>query len=402
MTLAAQQPESLYLGSEAYRLGESLGAGHEAEVFALPERPNTAVKIFHRPLSAAAVQKLDYQIRLGWEVPEVTVAWPKERVTRDRNGSQVIGYAMPRIDSAEDLAAIFTRSGRRRIFGRDNWSDLLQLAQQLLEQVMVIHQAGFLLADVNPRMVKLDKGRKLYFVDCNGWQINHKNHQFNGGVFVKPYQPPEILRPQNYSLWRTAESEYFSLAILIFQIVFLGKHPFVAHNSSCNNNGLENSIANLVFPYQLGESEARPPPHSLTANDIDSELFEMFLRIFTPPSQPQDRPGPEHWLAKIKQQVSRLKICPESQHSYSSNLTNCPFCKFDKGLKSHKIGRYANLQTVFDLPSREFNLCTKLLLQAFNIESWLDIGFFSIQRLDFLDRDQIMRLWQWRNQQRRN
>jgi DNA-binding helix-hairpin-helix protein with protein kinase domain len=64
-------------------------------------------------------------------------------------------------------------------------------------------------------------------IDCDSFQITDGAHVFRCPVEVPEFTPPELQGSAFDSQTRTAQHDAFGLAVLIFYLLFLGRHPFM-------------------------------------------------------------------------------------------------------------------------------------------------------------------------------
>lgn len=88
-----------------------------------------------------------------------------------------------------------------------------------------MHEKGILMGDINPRNFLVTPQCAVYLVDCDSYQFGG----FSCPVGTPLYTPPEVHRSmraagvENYGYIRTEDNERYSLAVLLFEILMLGK-----------------------------------------------------------------------------------------------------------------------------------------------------------------------------------
>lgn len=233
-----------------FRLGRPLGkAGGEGVVYTLGGSQPLAVKIYHRnQLTQERREKLRHMVRVNPDIQGL--CWPQALVF---NGSgEWAGFLMPRVENGRELCQTVYKPGRdNRTLKALNWdrTSLARIAANMAGTFARMHQRGILMGDVNPRnfMVGADCG--VYFVDCDSYQFEG----FPCPVRSDRYTPPEILRAvkragqESYNYIRTLDHERYSMAVVLFEILMLGKSPYESRNTD-SENVLE-AIMDGNFPY---------------------------------------------------------------------------------------------------------------------------------------------------------
>src|SRR6185437_14078277 len=72
----------------------------------------------------------------------------------------------------------------------------------------------------------------------------------------------------------------FGLAVLIFQLLFLGKHPFAGRYSGSGDMPLERAIGEFRFAYSSAPNGMQPPPGAPLLSDFPDEIASYFERAF--------------------------------------------------------------------------------------------------------------------------
>ena len=70
------------------------------------------------------------------------------------------------------------------------------------------------------------KNALVVLIDCDSFQVNTNGRCYPCEVGVPLYTPPELQKKSFRELIRTRNHDRFGLAILIFQLLFVGRHPY--------------------------------------------------------------------------------------------------------------------------------------------------------------------------------
>lgn len=84
---------------------------------------------------------------------------------------------------------------------------------------------------------------------------------------------------------RTQNHDAFGLAVLIFQILFMGRHPFSGQYLGAGDMSLERAIQELRFAYGSGAAARlmRQPPFTPDLATASPQVALLFERSFSAP-----------------------------------------------------------------------------------------------------------------------
>jgi DNA-binding helix-hairpin-helix protein with protein kinase domain len=119
------------------------------------------------------------------------------------------------------------------------------------------------------------------------------------------------------------------LAVLIFQLLFLGRHPFFGRFSGHGEMPPERAIRELRFAYgrNAGQFQMKPPPFSLPLSFLPSGLAESFERAFSAGGQ---RPTADDWRVGIQSLLGSLGSCSrDTSHRFPASQSKCPWCELE-------------------------------------------------------------------------
>jgi DNA-binding helix-hairpin-helix protein with protein kinase domain len=312
-------------------LGPEMGRGGEGVVYELASNASLVAKIYYRPLDATRANKISAMVFTG--NPEIIkfAAWPLS-VLHDKG--KVVGLLMRKVARSEEpVHELYTPKSRLRKFPVANWQFLLHVASNISRGFAAIHNAGQIVGDVNHGNILVSSSGTSSFIDCDSFQIQAHGKIFLCPVGVPPYTPPELQNRQFATVIRTKNHDAFGLAVLIFQLLFMGRHPFAGRFSGTGEMPIERAIAEFRFPYgrMAANFQMRPPPCSLLLNQIPTALGNCFERAFSREAATGGaRPTPVEWLESLAQLQNHLARCSRNKvHIYSSHLSSCPWCDIE-------------------------------------------------------------------------
>ena len=316
-------------------LGSIIGHGGEGVVHEIATDSSLVAKIYHRPLEGARADKLTAMVSAS--SPEILkfAAWPISTLHKNK---QTVGLVMRRIPrGSKVIHELYTPKTRLREFPTADWLFLLHVAANVARGFAALHRGGHVIGDVNHGNILVSNNGTTAFIDCDSFQVSAGGKIYICEVGVPTYTPPELQNKPFRSVQRNQNHDAFGLAVLIFHLLFMGRHPFAGRFSGRGEMPIERAIFECRFPFgQLARQvQMSPPPNSLTLNQVPPSLAYTFERAFgTDAAKGGPRPTPLEWLEHLQGIRSELTRCKTSQsHLYYSKLSGCPWC----GIEAHGI-----------------------------------------------------------------
>ncbi len=310
--------------AEVIRLGCRIGAGAEGVVFEILDRSDLVAKIYHEPPPPEKAEKLIALSRLGSDRLFNLSAWPVDALRNGPDGP-VAGFLMKKISQAEEVHALHSPKSRLQKFPEASWEFLIYVAANIARAVAAIHEHGFVIGDVNPKNILVTRKATVYLLDVDSFQVTADGTTYRCEGGFPEYTPPELQGMAFRDLDRRQEHDYFGLAVVIFQLLFLGRHPFSGRFLGAVEMPLERAIREFRFAFGADAEvrKMRQPPGTLALDSMPSELVDLFRRAFLT----ADRPRPGEWVEPLEVLAKSLKKCSlHSGHHYYSELRDCPWC----------------------------------------------------------------------------
>ena len=310
--------------SDTVRLGQRIGTGAEGEVYEIQGKSDLVAKIYHEPPSPEKAEKLVVLSRLGNERLFNLSAWPVSTL-RDAPDGEVVGFVMKKISQAEEVHALHSPKSRLQKFPEASWAFLIYVAANIARAIAAIHEHGLVIGDVNPKNILVTRKATVYLLDVNSFQVSAegKTYRCEGGF--PEYTPPELQGVAFRDIDRAQEHDSFGLGVVIFQLLFMGRHPFSGRYFGAGEMPLERAISEFRFAYGV-EAEARKmrqPPGTLALDSMPPPLVRLFRRAF----MSTDRPQAREWIEPLDELAKALKKCElHSGHYYYRDLRDCPWC----------------------------------------------------------------------------
>jgi len=313
-------------------LGRQLGQGGEGAVFEVLGEPRLVAKVYHKPPSADKAAKLAAMSLCATESLLRVSAWPTG-VLRQQTGGEVAGFLMPRLAGHRAIHLLYSNKSRKTEFPTADWPFLIHVAANLARAFHVVHENGHVLADVNHSNAVVAQNGTVMLIDCDSFQIVSSNRLFLCAVGVPTHTPPELCGQDFTSTRRTPNHDAFGLAVLVFQLLFIGRHPFAGVHTAGRTLTIDEAIREYRFAYgpNAQKRQMRPPPGTVPLEAATQEVALLFERAFA--SGPPQRPLASDWVSALSRLSLGLVRCPvHPAHVFPRGLTECPWCRVESEL----------------------------------------------------------------------
>ncbi len=326
-------PRVLYDASGvALALGRELGRGGEGSVFELAAEDRRLVKLYHRPIDAERTSKILAMV--GLQAPELlsVAAWPVGAVSAAPGGS-VVGFLMPR-GKGKAIHSLYGPKSRLQEFPGATWPFLIQTAANLARAFAFVQAHGCVVGDVNQGNCLVSPRATVTLIDCDSFQVHTGARRFPCTVGTPLYTPPELVGRSLAAVERTVEHDRFGLAVLIFQLLFLGRHLFAGRYFDPRQEmPIERAIEERRFAYGAGSRGRRmePPPFVPSLEMVGAEIAALFERAFAAPvGQERTRPADREWISALESLRRELTACATNPaHWYPRSAASCPWCAIE-------------------------------------------------------------------------
>lgn len=314
-------------------LGAVLGRGGEGEVRDVVTRPDLVAKIYNQRPTGERVDKLVAMVRVAAPDLAGVAAWPVDTL-HDRPGGAVVGFLMPKVGDRTELHKLTHPMDRLRNYPDVGYDFLVHVATNLARAFAVVHARGLVIGDVNESGVMVGKDGTLMLIDTDSMQLEHSGRRYLCDVGKPEFQPPEILNKHASfrGLHRTTEHDAFGLAVLVFQLLFFGWHPFNVRMLIGDQEPIADNIKEARYPYAqtFRQRDYARPPHALDPANLPEFLRDLFDRAFLPG---RGRPTASEWLDGLTRFSAEAKSCARfATHAYHASLPRCPLCELDQRL----------------------------------------------------------------------
>lgn len=282
------------------QLDELFAQGGEGAIYPVVERNKVLVKIYHPEIiqkrGKSLQEKVEYMCQLGKENNnslrnDRRLSWPLISVFDEHN--QWLGYAMYRSEGKPmfKLAHAMLYKKNFPSLDRDRVAGYLL---NLLDVTRSLHSRGIMIGDCNLQNILCDpKSDAITLIDCDSYQI------VNGGKFFPcPVGMPDMTAKEQQGIdfskvKRTEASEIFSIAIIMFMALMLGRHPYDIVDGSERAENLRKGD----FPYGKGNRGIPKGPWYNIWSHMPHRLKSLFIRTFMEGvNEPTKRATLDEWF----------------------------------------------------------------------------------------------------------
>lgn len=350
-------PRTLYTSKgTAVDIGRELGKGGEGSVFDIPAMANAVAKLYHKAPDRKKQAKLSFMASAADTKLLNYIAWPQETLHPNRGGP-VIGFLMPKVSGKDPIHMVYSPAHRRQDYPKAAWDFLLYVARNVAASFETVHAHNHVIGDVNQNSFMVGRDSKVVLIDSDSFQVNAHGTLHLCEVGVSHFTPPELQSLSSFDgFTRTTNHDNFGLALLIFHVLFGGRHPYsgVPLRSGVGD-ALETDIKNFRYAYAR-DNQARgfsPPPRSIPVSMLPDAMESMFHLAFTEKGAAGARPSAQQWVAALDNLRGSLRKCNASgMHLYPGHLGSCPWCALDR----QGIAYFVDLGATFTQTSTGFVL----------------------------------------------
>lgn len=313
------------------KIGRRIGAGGEGEVFEVNGSPFTVAKIYHQPLTAERAAKIEAMIPLATGGIRDFCAWPTALLLE---GRQPRGLLMPLIKDRKEVHVLHGPKSRKAEFPDAGFGFLVRTATNIARAVANVHAAGVVIGDFNDRGILVGRDGIVSLIDCDSFQIVTGTKAYLCEVGVPNYTPPELQGRNLRGVRRTIDHDTFGLAVLIFLLIFMGRHPYAGRYRH-GTIELETAIKENRYAYsaEFTRTGMEPPPNTLViSHGAGDDIASLFERAFSPAAaRGQTRPSAPEWVDALQKLGASLGPCQwNKSHVYARSQASCPWCQLEQ------------------------------------------------------------------------
>ncbi|MCE2573892.1 protein kinase domain-containing protein [Motilimonas eburnea] len=320
-----------------------ISQGADGAIYISKEK-QLAIKLYHEVKKDKVRQQKIWQMiqQPPQQVTEADFAWPVAVVSNLKDA--FLGYAMPLINmqSHTELENILSTKLRQHMALSHHPLLRIKAAISLAQRVASLHQVGHFIIDLKPVNLTLHKtSGEVTILDCDGFAIASNNksrypaHQYTAG-YIAPEAFSHHLPPTKLGL----NQDLFALAVIIFQLINNGIHPFQGVPVKGESLPTDNQarIAHGLFAYGHKKHPLiNPSPWSIH-QDLPAALTYAFEQSLTGIK----RVNAKDWYELLTKQLNTYHNCKHNaEHAFWGS--SCPWCQLDKARQTPiKVKRISN------------------------------------------------------------
>lgn len=318
--------KTIRVGNATYQLGKRIGKGGEGEVYAVAGKPDQAAKLYNATLAGTREEKVRAMVTHALARSTELVAFPSDIVT-DPKG-RFLGFLMRLVSGYRPLHELYSPKSRRSHFPSADYRFVVRAAVNLASAVGKIHTTNCVIGDFNHSGVLVSKDATVALIDADSFQFSAAGKAYPCVVGVPDFTPPELHGRSLATVSRTHAHDRFGLAVAIFHLLAMGRHPYAGRSAS-SELGIGEAIAQNKFAFsrmRSAQTQMVPPPATITLADLPAPLSEAFERAFG--LNPDDRPDASTWVSVLRRLETSLSHCSKVRtHYYPSAAGQCSWCR---------------------------------------------------------------------------
>jgi serine/threonine protein kinase len=317
----------LFANGHELHIDKRIGKGGEGEVYAVSNMPGFAVKTYMPGLVAEREKKIRAMVgaRLADSAP--MVAFPYQVVVDGR--AAFVGFVMRLVEKHKEIHELQTPSSRQKHFPKADYAFIVRVALNIARVFTQVHASGCVVGDINERGILVSPDATVALIDADSFQISDGAQRYLCVVGVPEYTPPELQGKPLKSKVRTIDHDAFGLAVCLFRLLCMDRHPFSGRFAGNADMPLEKAIAEYRFAYSARNTGMVPPPGTVRLNDFTPRVALLFEEAFSP-NHVSKRPSASMWVEALGELESSLRVCSRNRlHRYARTAGECPWCRME-------------------------------------------------------------------------
>lgn len=326
--------KSVFIDGKSRPLGQRIGKGGEGEIYLLADERLVAIKIYTVAEIGDRASKVRALVagKLAEKAP--LVAFPiAEATTKD---GKFLGFAMRLVEGHKPLHELYAPGSRKIHFAHADYRFLVRSAANIARAVASVHASGCVIGDINHSGFLVSPKAVVALIDADSFQVTTAKGRFLCRVGVPEYTPPELQGKSLAGVVRTVNHDAFGLAVIIFQLLFMGRHPFVGTVRKGDIPPLSENIEKFRYVYAEDRDVGMDqPPATPAISDFYPALVPVFNSAFSHASR-ESRPSAASWV-QILDSLERdlIKCTDNALHFVPKGASECAWCDMERQLNTH-------------------------------------------------------------------
>lgn len=263
------------------------------------------------------------------------IAFPIDKLLDERRN--FVGFTMRKIVGNKPIHELYAPGSRKAEFPSTDYRFLVRTASNVARAVASVHGTGCVIGDINHSGILVGDKATVTLIDADSFQVRLGTMIYRCRVGVREYTPPELQGQKLEVIDRQPWHDAFGLAVIVFQLLFMGRHPFAGRFAGQGDVPIERAIKEGRFAFSVerrAETRMDPPPFMPTLTDMTADVASAFERAFQAnPSRYKSRPTPADWVTLLERFEHELIPCRiNPAHHHPRNAKSCPWCRLESGM----------------------------------------------------------------------
>lgn len=338
-----------------YQIGDLIKSGGAGSVSHINNAPLQVSKVYHDKIDKAyylkkitAMQKLEPALKPVSVngTPIIQLAWPQARLYNSQK--QFVGFVMPELDVKNTIELEYILQERQaKAHGLPSGMGAkVSLAYNLCSLIDALHQQGHRIIDMKPLNLRFYKS-SLYMslLDCDGFSIQGENTRYPAGQFTVEYLAPEFQAKQTIPEAEEEWQDRFALAVIIFQLLNFGIHPFSGRpKNDTVPTDIPRRIAGRFYGYGIKAHNLISPNVASGHKQLPDKLRTLFDKAFS--GTPSQRPSAKRWATALYEyaqpEKQQLVVCQKDKNHQHFAGKACAACAREAKLQQVAITQKQN------------------------------------------------------------
>jgi DNA-binding helix-hairpin-helix protein with protein kinase domain len=329
-----------------FHLKKQIGKGGEGAVYETTETTDIAIKLYWPDKAQSRRAKISAMASAQWHKTTPFVAFPIDALFSPTG--TFVGYVMKKVTGSKPVHMLYSPASRKTDFPKANYQFLTRAACNIARAVASVHKTGCIIGDINHSGFLISGQATSILIDSDSFQVCSGNNKFLCQVGTPEYTPPELQGARFDRIARMPNHDNFGLAVLVFQVLFMGRHPFSGRYRGSGDMPLERAISEYRFAYSSHTSATKmePPPGAPLLTDFPSNIGVAFEQSFGRPGVTL-RTTASEWVPLLEGLERELVECSADSSHHHVKGKPCPWCRMEQTSPGF-ITFISSTATVFD------------------------------------------------------
>jgi DNA-binding helix-hairpin-helix protein with protein kinase domain len=312
-------------------LTKQIGQGGEGAIYETQEQNDIALKLYWPTKAESRRDKIAVMASAQLYKRAPFVVFPIDTVFSPSGA--FIGFVMRKVGGGKPVHMLFSPASRKLEFTFATYKFLVRVAVNIARAVASVHATLCVIGDVNQSGFLVSEEATSTLIDCDSFQIVAATRKHLCQVGTPEYTPPELQGVRFDRVERTPNHDNFGLAVLLFQILFMGRHPFSGRYQGTGDMPLERAIGEYRFAYSAQKTltKMEPPPAAPLLTDFPSYIGQAFETAFGRAGL-NDRPTASSWVSLLEWLEKELVECAADSKHHHVRSKPCPWCRMEQSI----------------------------------------------------------------------